>query len=155
MEGVVRVSSANMNDRRNRWETGNGRGGEGWMGGEGRAEKTSTCSGRGPHENDRKRTNPPTLSLSRFLVGPCRQLVGRQQLYPPHPSPPTPRWKSWTNREGAFPATNDPQLHPRSSLCNVLSSESSVFRIFTGNNFSRVFRLSPLTAVVYCCNCRK
>lgn len=88
MEGVVRVSSANMNDRRNRWETGNGRGGEGRVGGEGRAEKTSTCSGRGPHENDRKRTNPPTLSLSRFLVGPCRQLVGRQQLYPPHSPPP-------------------------------------------------------------------
>lgn len=31
MEGVVRVSSANMNDRRNRWETGNGGGGrDGW-----------------------------------------------------------------------------------------------------------------------------
>lgn len=61
MEGVVRVSSADMNDRRNRWETGNE--GEGGRGRERGAEKTSTCSDRGPHENDRKRTNPPTLPL--------------------------------------------------------------------------------------------
>lgn len=76
MEGVVRVSSVDTNDRRNRWETGNeGEGGGGRGEGSGKNEHVLD---RGPHENDRKRTNPPTLSLSRFLVGPCRQLVGQQ-----------------------------------------------------------------------------
>lgn len=132
MEGVVRVSSADTNDRRNRWETGNGGGGGGEQGKNEHvlgswAPRTKTT------ENERI---PLPLSLSRSLVGPCRRLVG-QQL--PFTSPPTPRWKSWTNREGAFPATNDPQLHPRSSLCNVFSSDFVRILLRKATFFPRFF----------------
>lgn len=134
MEGVVRVSSADTNDRRNRWETGGGRGEQGknehvlgsW------APRTKTT------ENERI---PLPLSLSRSLVGPCRRLVG-QQL--PFTSPPTPRWKSWTNREGAFPATNDPQLHPRSSLCNVFSSDFVRILLRKATFFPRFFSCTSI-----------
>lgn len=84
---------------------------------------------------------PLPLSLSRSLVGPCRRLVG-QQL--PFTSPPTPRWKSWTNREGAFPATNDPQLHPRSSLCNVLSSDFVRILLRKATFFPRFFSCTSI-----------
>lgn len=137
MEGVVRVSSADTNDRRNRWETGNGGGGGGEQGKNEHvlgswAPRTKTT------ENERI---PLPLSLSRSLVGPCRRLVG-QQL--PFTSPPTPRWKSWTNREGAFPATNDPQLHPRSSLCNVFSSDFVRILLRKATFFPRFFSCTSI-----------
>lgn len=130
MEGVVRVSSADMNDRRNRWETGNEGKGEG--------------SGKNEHvlgpwaSRKRPKTNEiplPSLSFSlpSWALPPTGGATATLHI------PPTPRWKSWTNREGAFPATYDPQLHPRSSLCNVLSSES--FALFFGKQFfPRFFR---------------
>lgn len=127
MEGVVRVSSANMNDRRNRWETGRGE------------------SGKNEHvlgpwaSRKRPKTNESPYPLSFSLPSWALPPTGGAATATLHIPPPTPRWKSWTNREGAFPATNDPQLHPRSSLCNVLSSESFVFLFYRGTIFPAFF----------------
>lgn len=136
MEGVVRVSSADTNDRRNRWETGNGgRGG-------GAGKKRARARIVGPtNENDRKRTNPPTplsFSFPSWALPPTGGATATLHV------PPTPRWKSWTNREGAFPATNDPQLHPRSSLCNVFSSDFVRILLRKATFFPRFFSCTSI-----------
>lgn len=61
MEGVVRVSSVDTNDRRNRWETGNeGEGG----GGEGRGERKKRARARPWASRKRPKTNESPYPLS-------------------------------------------------------------------------------------------
>lgn len=141
MEGVVRVSSADTNDRRNRWETGNG-GGEG-----GSREKTSTCSDRGPHERKRPKTNEsPYPSL--FLVpqlGLAADWWGNS--YPSRP-PPLLGGKVGQIGKVRFPRrTTLSCTHARRFVTSFLPT-SFVFS-FGKQRFSRVFfRALRSTAVL-------
>lgn len=141
MEGVVRVSSADTNDRRNRWETGNGGRGGGEQGKNEHvlgswAPRTKTT------ENERI---PLPLSLSRSLVGPCRRLVG-QQL--PFTSPPLLGGKVGQIGKVRFPRrTTLSCTHARRFVTSFLPT-SFVFS-FGKQRFSRVFfRALRSTAVL-------
>lgn len=134
MEGVVRVSSADMNDRRNRWETGNEGGGRG----EGRGERKKRARARTvgltkTTENERIPLPSLSFSLPSWALPPTGGATATLHI------PPLLGGKVGQIGKVRFPRrTTLSCTHARRFVTSILPSRS---HSSSENNFSRVFSL--------------